>query len=116
MSFAVALGGKGGTGKTTIAGLLIRYMLSHGMKPLLAIDADCNSNLNDVLGVPLAETLSDAREEMKIKCPYRDDQGHIHGDEARTGPDRDPKGSTSSPWAGRKARAAIARQTIFLAA
>ncbi|MDR3566700.1 MAG: AAA family ATPase [Syntrophobacteraceae bacterium] len=69
MSFAVALGGKGGTGKTTIAGLLIRYMLSHGMKPLLAIDADSNFNLNDVLGVCLEETLSEAREDMKTKVP-----------------------------------------------
>jgi CO dehydrogenase maturation factor len=69
LSFAVALGGKGGTGKTTIAGLLIRYMLNHGMKPLLAIDADCNSNLNEVLGVVLEETLSDAREDMKTKVP-----------------------------------------------
>ncbi|MDR3557872.1 MAG: AAA family ATPase [Syntrophobacteraceae bacterium] len=69
MSFAIALGGKGGTGKTTIAGLLIRYMLNHGMKPLLAIDADCNSNLNEVLGVVLEETLSDAREDMRTKVP-----------------------------------------------
>ncbi len=69
MGYAVALGGKGGTGKTTIAGLLIRYMLNHGMKPLLAIDADSNSNLNDVLGVPLEETLSEAREEMKTSVP-----------------------------------------------
>ena len=69
MGYAVALGGKGGTGKTTIAGLLIRYMLKHGMKPLLAIDADSNSNLNDVLGVRLEQTLSDAREEMKTKVP-----------------------------------------------
>jgi CO dehydrogenase maturation factor len=69
LSFAVALGGKGGTGKTTIAGLLIQYMLDHGMKPLLAIDADSNSNLNEVLGVPLEETLSDAREDMKTKVP-----------------------------------------------
>jgi CO dehydrogenase maturation factor len=69
LGYAVALGGKGGTGKTTIAGLLIRYMLNHGMKPLLAIDADSNSNLNDVLGVPLEETLSEAREEMKTSVP-----------------------------------------------
>ena len=69
MGYAVALGGKGGTGKTTVAGLLIRYMLNHGMKPLLAIDADSNSNLNDVLGVELEETLSEAREEMKTSVP-----------------------------------------------
>ncbi len=69
MSFTVALGGKGGTGKTTIAGLLIRYMIRHGMKPVLAIDADSNSNLNDVLGVRLIETLSNARETMKKEVP-----------------------------------------------
>jgi CO dehydrogenase maturation factor len=69
LGYAIALGGKGGTGKTTVAGLLIRYMLDHGMKPLLAIDADSNSNLNDVLGVSLEGTLSDAREEMKTSVP-----------------------------------------------
>jgi CO dehydrogenase maturation factor len=69
VSYTIALGGKGGTGKTTIAGLLIRYMLKYGMKPILAIDADSNSNLNDVLGVNLDETLSDAREMMKTSVP-----------------------------------------------
>ena len=69
MAYTVALGGKGGTGKTTIAGLLIRYMIGHGMKPILAIDADSNANLNDVLGVSLEETLSDAREQMKTDVP-----------------------------------------------
>jgi CO dehydrogenase maturation factor len=69
MGYTIALGGKGGTGKTTISGLLIRYMLRHGMKPILAIDADSNSNLNEVLGVALAETLSDAREMMKTSVP-----------------------------------------------
>lgn len=69
MSYTVALGGKGGTGKTTIAGLLIRYMILKGMKPVLAIDADSNANLNEVLGVSLEETLSDARETMKTNVP-----------------------------------------------
>jgi len=69
VGFTVALGGKGGTGKTTIAGLLIRYFIKHGMKPVLAIDADSNANLNDVLGVCLDETLSDAREMMKTSVP-----------------------------------------------
>ena len=69
MSYTVALGGKGGTGKTTLAGLLIHYMMQKGMKPVLAIDADSNSNLNDVLGVTLEETLSDAREMMKTDVP-----------------------------------------------
>jgi CO dehydrogenase maturation factor len=69
MGYTIALGGKGGTGKTTISGLLIRYMISHGMRPVLAIDADSNSNLNEVLGLSLEETLSDAREMMKTSVP-----------------------------------------------
>lgn len=69
MGYTIALGGKGGTGKTTISGLLIRYMIGHGMRPILAIDADSNSNLNEVLGVSLEETLSDAREMMKTSVP-----------------------------------------------
>ncbi|HDM78238.1 MAG TPA: carbon monoxide dehydrogenase, partial [Deltaproteobacteria bacterium] len=50
MSYTVALGGKGGTGKTTIAGFLIRYMIEKGKTPILAVDADSNSNLHEVLG------------------------------------------------------------------
>lgn len=69
MGLTIALGGKGGTGKTTIAGLLVRYLVNHGMKPVLAIDADSNANLNDVLGCQLIETLSDAREMMKTDVP-----------------------------------------------
>ncbi|ROQ90853.1 ATP-binding protein [Desulfosoma caldarium] len=69
MSLTVAFGGKGGTGKTTLAGLLIRYMIEKGMKPVLAVDADSNANLNEVLGVSLNETLSQAREMMKKDVP-----------------------------------------------
>jgi CO dehydrogenase maturation factor len=65
MSFTIALAGKGGTGKTTMAGLLIRYMLGKGLKPILAVDADANANLNEVLGVDYENTVGDAREEMK---------------------------------------------------
>jgi len=69
VGLTVAMGGKGGTGKTTVAGLLIRYLIDHGMKPVLAVDADSNSNLNEVLGVALNETLGDAREQMKTDVP-----------------------------------------------
>jgi len=65
MSYTIALAGKGGTGKTTLAGLLIRYMIEKGRKPVLAIDADANANLNEVLGVPARQTIGQAREEMK---------------------------------------------------
>jgi CO dehydrogenase maturation factor len=65
MSYTIALAGKGGTGKTTVAGLLIRYMVEKGKKPVLAVDADANANLNEVLGVSARQTIGDAREEMK---------------------------------------------------
>jgi CO dehydrogenase maturation factor len=65
LSFTIAVAGKGGVGKTTVAGLLVRYLVEKGMVPVLAVDADANSNLNEVLGLDLDATLGDAREEMK---------------------------------------------------
>jgi CO dehydrogenase maturation factor len=65
MSYSVALAGKGGTGKTTIAGMLIKYLMNKNKTPILAVDADCNANLNEVLGVEIANTLGNAREDMK---------------------------------------------------
>ena len=65
MSYTIAFAGKGGTGKTTMAGLLIKYLVNRQKTPVLAVDADCNANLNEVLGIDLAETLGGAREEMK---------------------------------------------------
>jgi len=57
--------GKGGTGKTTLAALIVRCLSEQGAKPVLAVDADANVNLNDVLGVTLNETVGNIREEMK---------------------------------------------------
>ena len=65
MPYSIALAGKGGTGKTTTAGMLIKYLLKKNKTPILAVDADCNANLNEVLGVDIADTLGNAREEMK---------------------------------------------------
>lgn len=65
MAFSIALAGKGGTGKTTLSGMLIKYLIERGKTPILAVDADSNSNLNDVLGVEISNTLGNAREEMK---------------------------------------------------
>ncbi|CAN2040309.1 Uncharacterized ATP-binding protein MJ0685 [Candidatus Magnetomoraceae bacterium gMMP-15] len=65
MPFSIALAGKGGTGKTTIAGLLIKYLVLNGKKPILAVDADSNSNFNEVLGLEVADTIGNFREEMK---------------------------------------------------
>ena len=65
MPFSIALAGKGGTGKTTLAGLLIKYLVSKGKTPVLAVDADSNANLNEVLGMKVTDTLGQAREDMK---------------------------------------------------
>ena len=65
MPYSIALAGKGGTGKTTMAGMLIKYLLKKNKTPILAVDADCNTNLNEVLGVEITHTLGNAREEMK---------------------------------------------------
>ncbi len=69
MSFTIAVSGKGGTGKTTIAGFLVRYLLEKGKKPVLAVDADANANLNEVLGVEIRSTIGDARDLMKKDVP-----------------------------------------------
>ena len=65
MPVSIALAGKGGTGKTTVAGMLIKYLVKHQKTPVLAVDADSNANLNEVLGLAVSGTLSEAREEMK---------------------------------------------------
>lgn len=65
MAYSVALAGKGGSGKTTMAGLLIKFLLKKNKTPILAVDADCNANLNEVLGLKLGDTLGGAREDMK---------------------------------------------------
>lgn len=65
-----ALAGKGGVGKTTLGGLLIRYLIEVvGKGPVLAVDADPNANLNEVLGMANYATVGDARETMKTEVP-----------------------------------------------
>ena len=65
MPVSIAMAGKGGTGKTTVSGLLIKYLVDRGKGPVLAVDADANANLNEVLGLEVTDTLGHAREEMK---------------------------------------------------
>jgi CO dehydrogenase maturation factor len=69
LSFTIAVSGKGGTGKTTLSGMIIRYLLDLGKGPILAVDADSNSNLNEVLGVEVRSTIGEARELMKTDLP-----------------------------------------------
>ncbi len=63
----IAVAGKGGTGKTTVCGLIIDYLGKNGKGPILAVDADPNSNLNEVLGVEVDTTLGDIREKLQYQ-------------------------------------------------
>ena len=64
MTTTIALAGKGGVGKTTIAAMVVKYLTQTQEKAILTIDADPSSNLNMVLGLELDWTVGDIREDM----------------------------------------------------
>ena len=64
MTTTIALAGKGGVGKTTVAGMVIKYLAQNQSGSILAIDADPSSNLNMVLGLELDFTVGEIREDM----------------------------------------------------
>ena len=81
MPMRIAVAGKGGTGKTTIAALLCRGLVrTHGVKPLLAVDADPNSCLHERLGVTPQETIGELREQLRAE------------------PDKVPAGISKTEW------------------
>jgi len=72
MSYTIAVAGKGGTGKTTVASLIIRDLVRRGIGPVLAVDADPNSNLAEAFGVNVAHTIGGIMHEFlekKIDIP-----------------------------------------------
>lgn len=72
MSFNIAVAGKGGSGKTSVASLIIRYLTKNGSGPILAIDADPNANLGESLGLEVKQTIGlvlDEFQKDKIKIP-----------------------------------------------
>ena len=60
----IAVTGKGGVGKSTIAALMIRHLRAHCPGPILALDADPDANLATILGITVEQTLGDLREEV----------------------------------------------------
>jgi len=64
MTITIAVAGKGGVGKTTISGMIIKYLIDTQPGAVLAIDADPSSNLNMVLGLDLEWTVGDIREDI----------------------------------------------------
>ncbi len=72
MSFSIAVAGKGGSGKTSVASLIIRYLKKNGAGPILAIDADSNANLGESLGLSIGQTVGSiiaSFNEEKINIP-----------------------------------------------
>jgi CO dehydrogenase maturation factor len=65
MSYTIAITGKGGTGKTTIAALIVANLIRRGMRPVLAVDADPNSCLDSALGVKAPNTVGRLREDAR---------------------------------------------------
>jgi CO dehydrogenase maturation factor len=63
MAYSIVFTGKGGTGKTTLAGITVRYLKERTGKTVLAVDADSNSCLNEALGVKVHATIGGLREE-----------------------------------------------------
>ena len=61
----IAVAGKGGTGKTTIVALILRSLIEAGVKSILVVDADPDSNLPDVLGIKVERTVGDVTNELK---------------------------------------------------
>src|SRR4030066_2318712 len=69
MNIKIALAGKGGTGKTTISALIIRSLIEKNKGTVLALDADPNSNLNEILGIKIINTVGMIREDFKKQAP-----------------------------------------------
>jgi CO dehydrogenase maturation factor len=65
MSYIVAVTGKGGVGKTTVAALLSILSIKRGLRPILAVDADPNTCLDAALGVATQKTIGGIREEAR---------------------------------------------------
>ena len=93
----IAVAGKGGVGKTTICGMIIDQLAKQKKGPILVVDADANSNLNEVLGVEVETTLGSIREEMA--------QAELHGSV--------PAGMTKQDYAEMKFSDALVEEKDF---
>lgn len=65
MTRSIAVAGKGGTGKSTVAALIVLQLCKNGMGPVLAIDADADANLGTLLGVQPTQSIGDLREDLR---------------------------------------------------
>lgn len=61
----VSISGKGGTGKTTLTALLLKWIIQNTEEITLVVDADPATNLPDVLGVDISRTVGQASKDIK---------------------------------------------------
>ncbi|MCX5703345.1 MAG: AAA family ATPase [Candidatus Omnitrophica bacterium] len=66
MGYVIAMAGKGGTGKTTLAALIVRIIKEKKLGSILAVDADPNNNLSEALGVGLKETIGQILDDIAL--------------------------------------------------
>jgi CO dehydrogenase maturation factor len=79
MTTTIAVSGKGGSGKTTVASMIVRALLEYpDSGPILCIDADPNSCLALALGVPAGTTVADIREQARAKTPNSGGMDRVH--------------------------------------
>jgi CO dehydrogenase maturation factor len=64
MGYTIAIAGKGGTGKTTVAALIVRLLKEEKRGSILAVDADPNNNLGEALGIQIKETIGSIIDEV----------------------------------------------------
>jgi len=66
MGYVIAMAGKGGTGKTTVASLIVRIIKEKKLGSILAVDADPNNNLCEILGIELKETIGQILDDIAL--------------------------------------------------
>lgn len=69
MTTTIAISGKGGSGKTTLSAIIIRLLCSQSQGAILAVDADPNACLGQMLGVQPEDTIAEIREQTRQKQP-----------------------------------------------
>jgi CO dehydrogenase maturation factor len=95
MAYIIALAGKGGTGKTTTAALLVRALVERKVDSVLAVDADPNSNLGETLGAPTGSTIGQVLDEVSAN------------------PDNIPGGMTKDRWIEYKVQTTVVEKDGF---
>ncbi len=88
MPKVIAMAGKGGTGKTTLSALLLRYLVKNNKTPVLAVDADSNANLNELLGPGNRPHHRRDQERDQERSAAQHEPRPVHGNEGASGPDR----------------------------